>query len=65
MNLEQEILGYKFTVEYYHPKLHQYIVLCHTKTEDEAIREKEHYERMWTDSHARVVPYKEKRGKKR
>lgn len=65
MTLEQEILGYKYTVEYYHPKLCQYITLCHTKTEEEAIAEKEHYERMWSDSIARIVPYKLEKRRKR
>ena len=55
--IEQEILGYQYTVEYYHPKLGKWIVLCHTITEEEANIEKEHYETMWKDSFARVLPY--------
>jgi hypothetical protein len=67
MTLEQEILGYKYTVEYYHPKLCKWVILCHTATKELADKEKEHYERMWSDSWARVVDYhpaKKRKGKR-
>ena len=57
MTLEQEILGYKYTVEYFHPKLGKWVILCHTADRETAETEKDHYEKMWRDSYARIVDY--------
>ena len=57
MTLEQEILGYKYTVEYYHPKLNKWIILCNTTDLESAKAEKVHYEKIWSDSCARIVDY--------
>ena len=54
-------MKHKYTVEYYHPRLYEWITLCNADTEEEAQRQKDDYEQMWNDSKARVVPY---RGKK-